>query len=321
MGVAARASHLLVVDYLQELREALAYARENSLKILVLGQGSNTVFTGDFDGLVLLNRLCGIEVVEDAEECVIIKAEAGEVWHDFVATCMERYWFGLENLALIPGLVGAAPMQNIGAYGVELSDSLLTVEYIDSTTGKLITLDNAQCKFGYRDSIFKHELADRAIITAITLRLSKQPKPNLSYPSLAAALERIDDPSPQLVFDTVCWIRKQKLPMPDAIPNSGSFFKNPLVDASKHDELKQKYPQLVSFPAGEKFKIAAAWLIEQSGWKNKQIEQVRVHQQQALVITNPDGASGEAVVNYARAIQEDITEKFEINLEIEPQLI
>ncbi|MEM7357573.1 MAG: UDP-N-acetylmuramate dehydrogenase [Pseudomonadota bacterium] len=321
MGVPARARELLVVDYLQELREALAYAEKNDLKVLVLGEGSNTIFTADFDGLVLLNRLQGIEVVKDTEKSVVVKVAAGEVWHDFVATCMERYWYGLENLALIPGLVGAAPMQNIGAYGVELKDSLLSVEYVEVATGRLREFDNEQCQFAYRDSIFKHELANRVVITAITLELSKLPNPNLSYPSLASALERIDDPSPQLVFDTVCWIRGRKLPLPADIPNTGSFFKNPKIDSEQHERLLQAYPDLVSFAEGDRYKVAAGWLIERAGWKHRTIGQVSVHKEQALVITNPYGASGSAVLKYAQAIQQDIVEKFQIHLEIEPQLI
>lgn len=345
MAVPATAKSLVSVSDLDDLRAALKYAREESLGVLVLGEGSNTVFTQDFPGLIILNRLMGMQLVEDSQESVSIKVSSGENWHQIVEATLENNWFGLENLALIPGLVGAAPIQNIGAYGVELKDHLIDVEYMDISSGDTRLLKCAECRFAYRDSVFKHELAGKTVITAITLKLSKSANPVLNYPALVQKINSMSvpdsalienslassnvmelpssavNPSARQVFDAVCAIRRAKLPMPSELPNTGSFFKNPIISKEHYLRLHEKYPDIVSYKLGPEHKLAAAWLIEKAGWKDKEIEGVRVHRDQALVITNPLKASGKAVYRYAHAIKDSVEELFGVALEIEPQLI
>ena len=300
---------------------ALDYANRNSLPMLVLGEGSNTVFTQDYTGMVLLSRLRGIELLEQSNRSVQLRVASGENWHDLVHHCVNQGWYGLENLALIPGLVGAAPIQNIGAYGGEIKDFIKSVEFTDLSDGNAQILQASQCDFAYRDSIFKHQLADKVFITALTLQLSKQPRINISYPALSQYFEGQSAPTANQVFAAVCKIRSSKLPSPADIPNVGSFFKNPIISKIQHDELKQDHPLLPGFPVKGGCKIAAGWLIEQAGWKDKVIEQVRVHRDQALVIINPDKVSGTKVLNFARTIQADIRAKFGIDLEIEPRIV
>ncbi|MFT5572204.1 MAG: UDP-N-acetylmuramate dehydrogenase [Cryomorphaceae bacterium] len=318
MAVSASADYLLEVASCNSLQEAISFAKKKNLSILILGEGSNSVFANNYHGLVILNRIMGLEVISEDHAQVEIKVGAGENWHALVEQCINRGWFGLENLALIPGCVGAAPMQNIGAYGVELSDSLTRVQYIDLKNMEMLELENAECQFAYRESCFKRELAGKVAITSISLRLSKRASVNVSYPALGKSFDHT--PSPREVFLKVCEIRRAKLPMPEDIPNSGSFFKNPMVDLQTHQRLKSEYPNLVSFKVGDEFKLAAAWLIDQAGWKNKQIDGVGVHQEQALVITNPLHRPGRCVVNFALAIQQDIRQKFAVKLEIEPRI-
>ena len=235
----------------------------------------------------------------------------------------DRSWHGLENLALIPGLVGAAPIQNIGAYGVEISQSLRSVEYLDIESKTVHQLSNNDCQFAYRDSIFKQGLLDKAAIMNVTIELQKKADLILDYPALRDHLSRANIPAPQQsdVFKAVCDIRSAKLPAPEIIPNSGSFFKNPLVSDKKFSELKQEFPELVSFKVADGHKLAAAWLIENAGWKHQEIDGVSVHQDQALVIINPQRSHGEIIVNLAQRIQSDIKVKYKVVLEIEPRLI
>ena len=321
MAVPASASKLAIVADLQDLQSALSYARQKKLTVLILGEGSNTVFTGNYEGMVIVNRLRGIEIIADRPESARIKVASGEKWHNFVEHSLRMGWYGLENLALIPGLVGAAPIQNIGAYGAEIKDSLVSLDLLDISSGKMISMDRDECCFAYRDSIFKNKLAGHSVITAVTFELSKNENVNISYPALAIYFDQQPRPTSQQVFAAVCQIRKRKLPLPDEIPNSGSFFKNPLVDIRQFQRLKAEYPSLVGFAVGEKFKLAAAWMIEQAGWKDKTIEQVRVHRSHALVITNPNRACGASVLKFARAVQADISDKFGVDLEIEPKLL
>lgn len=289
--------------------------------MLVLGEGSNTVFSQNYNGLVLLNRLRGIEVLQQNDQSVQLRVASGENWHAFVRHCVDQGWCGLENLALIPGLVGAAPVQNIGAYGVEIKDLIQSVEFIDLTNGDTQILEADQCNFTYRDSIFKHQLLDKIFITAITLKLSKGAQVNISYPALSQYFENQAAPTTRDVFTAVCGIRNSKLPSPADVPNAGSFFKNPIISKQQHDEMKKQHPMLVGFPFQGAYKLAAGWLVEQAGWKNKQIEQVRVHGDQALVIVNPDKVSGSKVLKFAAAIQTDIQNKFGVDLEIEPRVV
>ena len=318
MAIPAKAKFLATVSSLDELNQALNYAKNQQLSVLVLGEGSNTIFENNYDGLVLLYRIKGIEIISQDADSVTIKVAAGENWHDFVRYSIEQGWFGLENLALIPGLVGAAPMQNVGAYGVEVKDTIIGVDFIDMETRQDAHLSNVDCDFAYRESIFKRELMGKVIITSVTFCLSKKANVNISYPALAGMFE--DQPSPKQVFDAVCKVRSAKLPLPKDLPNTGSFFKNPVIDQNRHDKLKQQYPDLVSYPFEQGFKLAAGWMIEKAGWKQKNINDVHVHKHQALVIINSKRKSGKDVVTFAQAIQQDIYDKFGVLLEIEPRI-
>ncbi|MBX2848883.1 MAG: UDP-N-acetylmuramate dehydrogenase [Acidiferrobacterales bacterium] len=317
MAVPAQAHALVQVTSLEQLKQALSFARQQEIDVLVLGEGSNTVFQDDYPGLVILNRLRGIELLNQNDTCVTVRAAAGENWHDFVEHTIRKSWYGLENLALIPGLVGAAPMQNIGAYGVEVKDRLLSLDYLDIKTGEVVTLHNSDCQFAYRESCFKHQLAGKAIILSVTFELSKKPEVELSYPALAACFE--NTPSPEQVFQAVIDIRRSKLPMPESIPNTGSFFKNPVVDKAQHAALKKQYPDLVSFKTEQGVKLAAGWMIDQAGWKSRDHQGVCVHELQALVIVNPLKRSGKVVLEFAEQIQKDIENRFGVLLEIEPR--
>lgn len=321
LAIPAIAKVLAEVTSIDELKEAVVYAHDQKLRILILGEGSNTVFAGHFNGLVILNRLMGIEVLESKTESVTVKVSAGENWHKLVEYSVDRQWYGLENLALIPGLVGAAPIQNIGAYGAEVKDSIVQVDVLDIATGLSKVLANNECQFAYRDSIFKHRLADQVIISAVTFRLSRGQRSNcnIAYPALSSRFSQ--PPTPKQVFDAVCEIRSSKLPAPQQIPNAGSFFKNPIVSAEHHSVLAKVHPGLVSFSVRDGYKLAAGWLIEQAGWKNIDYDGVSVHQEQALVLINPQRRSARQVLKFAHAIQKDIEAKFSVTLEIEPRVV
>ena len=321
MAVPAKAQYLAQVETIEDTQQAVSYAKNEKLDILILGEGSNTLFTKDYQGMVILNRLLGIELLEQNEKSVVIKVSAGENWHRLVAYTMQQGWYGLENLALIPGLVGAAPIQNIGAYGVEVKDSIVSVDFLGFDNLKLKTLSNSECQFGYRDSIFKQAMQGLGLISSVTFCLSRQPELNLSYPALSTYLAEVSSPTAQDVFDAVVTIRTEKLPLPEIIPNLGSFFKNPVIDTEQHQRLKKEYPNLVSFPYQTGFKLAAAWLIDTAGWKSKTIDLVRVHNKQALVIINPDKVEGEKIVNFANQLRSNIHKKFGITLEIEPKIV
>jgi len=318
MAIDAKAASLTEVNSIEELELALNYAEQHNLQPLVLGEGSNTLFKCDYPGLVILNRLLGINLLSETSDQVMVKVAAGENWHQFVTHSIKQGWFGLENLALIPGLVGAAPMQNIGAYGVELKDTLFEVEYLDIETRQLLTRSNQQCEFAYRESCFKHELCGKVVITAVTFELSKRAEVNITYPALANQFDV--EPTPQKVFDAVCQIRSAKLPLPDSIPNTGSFFKNPVIGLNQHEDLLKRYPDLISYQVDGGYKLAAGWLIEKAGWKNKSIDGVTVSHTQALVLINPEKRPGQSVIKCAQQIQEDIYKLFDVRLEIEPRI-
>jgi len=319
LAVPATAAYLTRCTSLDQLLSCLDFATENDLQTLILGEGSNTVFSKDFNGLVVLNRLTGIELVSQDSDSFLVKVAAGENWHEFVRYSLEQGWFGLQNLALIPGLVGAAPIQNIGAYGVEVKDTIDAVEVVDIASKKIKTMSASDCQFAYRDSVFKHHLADQCVIISVTFRLSKSAKPNLSYPALAECFH--GEPSPIDVFSAVCQIRASKLPMPDDIPNVGSFFKNPVVDREQCARLKSDFPALVAYELETGgAKLAAGWLIEQLGWKEKSVDAVYIHRDQALVIVNPNLKHGNSVLRLASAIQADVQTTFGIALEIEPRI-
>ncbi len=324
-GLAVNARYFTRAQTLQELQEAVAFARANSLPMLLLGGGSNVLLRADFPGLVILMALRGITEAQGPAGTVLVSAAGGEPWHEFVQHCLARGLCGLENLALIPGCVGAAPMQNIGAYGVEVKDFISDVKVLDIGSGAIETMSNAQCAFGYRDSVFKGALRGQKIVLSVTFALARGAAPNLSYGALADALsDKGAAVSAQDVFDAVCAIRREKLPDPKVLGNAGSFFKNPVLCAQDFARLQQAHPALPSFAApgaaGER-KVPAAWLIEQAGWKGRQHGGAAVYEKQALVIVNRDHATAEDVVSLAMAIMASVQARFGVRLEPEVQWI
>ncbi|MGV8836377.1 UDP-N-acetylmuramate dehydrogenase, partial [Cellvibrio sp.] len=269
LAVPALAQYFVSVKTDDELREALVFARTENLPLLLLGGGSNIVLRADFPGLVVQIKSQGREVVDENDECVWLKVAAGENWHQLVEYSLDNALYGLENLSLIPGSVGAAPIQNIGAYGVEIKELVAELSALNIRSGLSVTFTNESCQFGYRDSIFKQSLKDQYVITSVTFRLRKQPQLNLTYPALRAALANIaeEDITSQQVSAAVIDIRQTKLPDPAVIPNVGSFFKNPVISQQQFDALKAEHPAIVSYPAAaNQIKLAAGSLIHQAGW-------------------------------------------------------
>jgi UDP-N-acetylmuramate dehydrogenase len=323
MGVSAKASFFVEVCTIGELREAIQFADEKRLKILVLGGGSNTIFIKDFTGLVLHISLLG-KKFSSVEDGILVKVAAGENWHDFVLKCVEMGIGGIENLSLIPGSVGAAPIQNIGAYGVELEDVFESLEAFMLDSKEIRTFSKSDCKFGYRDSIFKKELKGKAIITSVTFKLFRNGEVNTSYKALSDLLESkgLSKPTIKDVSDAVIEIRQSKLPDPKEIGNTGSFFKNPVISVQQFDLLKSEFPELPSYPVTERLvKIPAGWLIDKAGWKAKRIGDAGVHSKQALVLVNYGKATGEEIWNLAEEIRLSIKEKFNIILTPEVNVI
>lgn len=323
-GIDARAHAYLRVDSPELLRQLANDITLAAMPRLVLGGGSNLLLTRDFPGLVLHMCTQGIEVIGEDDDCVYVKAAAGENWHRFVQWTLRQGLGGLENLSLIPGSVGASPIQNIGAYGVELKDRFHSLTAFDFDTGKTIILDKAACRFAYRDSVFKHALRGRVVVLDVTFALPRQWQPNTQYADVAQELQArsISDPTPVQISEAVIAIRTRKLPDPAVIGNAGSFFKNPVVLAAQRNALLERYPQLVSHaqPDGN-YKLAAGWLIDQSGWKGRSLGAAGVYEKQALVLVNRGGASGKEVAELAAAIQADVMDRFGVLLEPEPVFI
>jgi UDP-N-acetylmuramate dehydrogenase len=323
-GIESRAHALLAVESVADLRALRESAELRALPRLVLGGGSNILLTGDVDGLVLQMRGRGIAIVGASEDAVLVRAAAGENWHGLVQWTLAHGLAGLENLSLIPGSVGAAPIQNIGAYGSEIKDVFHSLTAYDFDSGEVLVLDRAACRFAYRDSVFKHELKDRAAILDVTFALPKQWRPNLGYAELAREIEAsgIAAPDAQAVSDAVIAIRRRKLPDPEQIGNAGSFFKNPVVSAQMRDALLAAHPQLVSHAQADgSYKLAAGWLIDQCGWKGKSLGAAGVYEKQALVLVNRGGAKGEEIAQLARAIQQDVARAYGVMLEPEPVFV
>ncbi len=306
-------------------QQALEFIMDNlnlRLPIQVLGGGSNILLTRDIEGLVLKNSIRGIEVLQETASTVEVRIGAGENWHDFVCHCIEQGWGGVENLSLIPGCVGAAPIQNIGAYGVEIKDIFTRLEALHLTTGNLREFPHAACQFGYRDSIFKRDHKGKYLITRVVLTLDKQPKLNLSYGAIKEQLTRITDtPTIREVSEVICEIRRSKLPDPAEIGNAGSFFKNPVISAAKFRDLQATYPDMPHYPAGDAVKLAAAWLIQTCGWKGKRFGNYGVHKNQALVLVNYGGADGEAIYQLSGEILASVRQTFGIELEREVNVV
>lgn len=318
-GFAACAEHYVEIERLEQLPELEAYLRQQPQPLLLLGGGSNLLLAEQLPGLVARICLKGRQVSVEGER-VLLTLAAGENWHESVEYSVNQGWYGLENLALIPGTVGAAPVQNIGAYGVELCQRLRAVQVFDRERAAFTRLLTAECQFSYRDSLFKSIAPERYIITALELELSTRGSLNLSYGALQQALAETESPlTPRHVFEAVCRIRRSKLPDPLQLGNAGSYFKNPSVSADHHARLKQDYPDLVSYPDGERFKLAAGWLIERAGWKGHRQGDVGVHAHQALVLVNYGGATREQVLTLANAIVADIAHRFAVTLEMEPR--
>lgn len=320
-GVAASAQAYLPVTDAAQLEQVRQDATLATLPRLVLGGGSNILLTRDFPGLVLHMGIKGIEIVGEDETATYVRAAAGENWHQFVLWTLEHGLGGLENLSLIPGSVGAAPIQNIGAYGIEIKDRFHALTLFDFATGEQRVLDKAACRFAYRDSVFKHELRDRAVVLDVTFALPKQWQPNVRYADVAQELaaRSISEPTPQDISTAVIAIRTRKLPDPAVIGNAGSFFKNPVVTPAQRDSLLQRYPQMVNYaqPDGS-VKLAAGWLIDQCGWKGRTAGAAGVYENQALVLVNRGGASGADIAQLAAAIQADVAQRFDVQLEPEP---
>jgi UDP-N-acetylmuramate dehydrogenase len=327
-GLPAVAHTLVRVTCDADVRRLLGHPDIGRAPKLVLGGGSNLILTRDPQAVVLRVEVKGMRLVEERPDAWIVEAGAGETWHDAVAWTLDHGLPGLENLALIPGTVGAAPVQNIGAYGIELKDRFDSLDAVDLVTGRGVTLDAAACRFGYRDSVFKQGgfagLSGKSIITRVRFRLPRPWQPVLGYLDLERKIAEtgITAPDPRTVFDWVCSIRRQKLPDPSDIGNAGSFFKNPVVSPEQCRDIIARDPHIVHYPLqGGHFKLAAGWLIDACGWKGKSIGRAGVYEKQALVLVNRGGATGAEVVTLARAIQESVYGRFGIRLEPEPVVV
>ncbi len=321
-GVDVRAQWFAEAHSDDDVREALAYVARHRLPLLVIGGGSNLLLTADIQGLVLRMATRGIRLLSDDGVRVVIEAEAGEPWHPFVLSTLGLGWSGLENLSLIPGTVGAAPMQNIGAYGVEIKDVFAGLTALDRQSGELREFSLEDCRFGYRDSLFKHEVG-RWLILRVRFALSRVEHLHLEYGPVAQRLgeQGVSQPNALDVSRAICSIRNEKLPDPAVLGNAGSFFKNPLVSATLAAELKLQHPGLVGYPQADgQVKLAAGWLIEAAGWKGFREEDAGVHRLQSLVLVNYGAASGLQLLALARRIQADILQRFSVDLEMEPNL-
>ncbi|WP_336686348.1 UDP-N-acetylmuramate dehydrogenase [Chryseobacterium bernardetii] len=324
-GVDAQAKYFVEINSIEELRDALTFSKKNTLPLLFLGGGSNILLTKDFDGLAIKLNLKGISEKDLNENEVLVTAKAGENWHEFVMHCLSKNYGGLENLSLIPGNVGTSPMQNIGAYGTEIKDVFVCCQVLDLENFELTTFDLEKCRFGYRDSIFKQEGKGRYIILDVTFKLTKKEHQiKTEYGAITSELQNlgITNPTIQDVSKAVINIRQSKLPDPKQIGNAGSFFKNPTIPLVQFEDLKQKFSNIQGYPNGDMVKVPAGWLIEQCGWKGKQIGNVASHKLQSLVIINATGkATGKEIFDFSTEIINSVQEKFGIGLEREVNII
>lgn len=323
-GIDAFAKYFTAVHSIQHIQELLHSKEYQNNAHLILGGGSNMLLTKNVDALVIKNDLKGIEVVRETDENVFVKCAAGEVWHEFVMWCIDKNYGGLENLSLIPGCTGASPMQNIGAYGVEIKDTFYELEAIHATTGQLKVFSKQDCEFGYRESVFKHQHKNQFIITSVTFQLSKQPTFHIEYGAIKQELDamNISELNIKAISQAVINIRSSKLPNPKEIGNAGSFFKNPEVPSNVFHKLKEEFPNLVAYPLdNSNYKLAAGWLIEQSGLKGYRVGDAGVHKLQALVLVNYGKATGNEIYDLSTHVLQTVKAKFGVELEREVNII
>ncbi len=323
-GIDAKARSFVEVDSVEALRQVLLDPAFVSTEKLILGGGSNILLTKDFEGLVIRMAIMGVSIAAEDELYTYVRAGAGVVWHELVTESLEMELSGLENLSLIPGSVGASPMQNIGAYGVEIKDVFHCLEAVDQQTGELRIFSHQECQFGYRESVFKHELKNQYVITAVTFKLSRKPQYQISYGDIQKTLEAmgVTDLTTKAISEAVISIRRSKLPDPAELGNAGSFFKNPEIPAQQYEDLKNRFPNIPGYlTTPGQIKVPAGWLIEQAGWKGYREGNVGVHAKQALVLVNYGGAAGEEIKTLSKKIQASVWEKYGIPLSAEVNFI
>lgn len=321
-GIDVKCRYFVESDTESEFLEFVSSYELKPEEIMVLGEGSNFLFTDDFDGTVFYPTMKGMEIVEENDEHVWVKVGAGEVWDDFVAWAVEQGYGGVENLSLIPGHVGAAPVQNVGAYGMEAGDTIERVEAIQIEKARKETISAADCRFAYRDSIFKGEWKNRYIVTYVVFRLTKVPEFRLNYGSVREELQKLGEVCLKNIRRAIIQIRRAKLPDVKELPNAGSFFKNPVVSREQAGQLKERYPELPVYPVDEdRVKLAAGWLIEQCGWKGKDLGKAGVYEKQALILVNRAGASGVEVARLANEVKKSVFMTFGVWIEPEVYVI
>jgi len=320
-GISVKAEMFAVFSSIEELKQILSF--RNNKKLLVLGGGSNLLLTKDFDGLVIKNEIKRFEVIEETASEVIVESGAGENWHEFVLNCIDKGFGGIENLSLIPGSVGASPMQNIGAYGVEIKDVFESLSAYHIASGEIHYFDKTKCEFGYRESIFKNKVKGEYIILTVTFRLTKNSTINSSYGAINEQLKvmGIENPTIQELSAAVIAIRQSKLPDPKIIGNAGSFFKNPTVEIALLEQIQKNYPDIPNYPALNRKKLAAGWLIEKAGWKGRTFDNYGVHKLQALVLVNYGNCTGQEIFDLSSQIIQDVFEKFGVLLEREVNIL
>ncbi len=320
-GISVKAEMFAVFSSIEELKQILSH--RNGKDLLVLGGGSNLLLTKDFDGLVIKNEIKRFEVIEETVSEVIVESGAGENWHEFVLNCIDKGFGGIENLSLIPGSVGASPMQNIGAYGVEIKDVFESLSAYHIASGEIHYFDKTKCEFGYRESIFKNKVKGEYIILTVTFRLTKNPTINSSYGAINEQLKvmGIQVPTIKELSAAVIAIRQSKLPDPKIIGNAGSFFKNPTVDNVLLEKIQENYPDIPNYSAENGRKLAAGWLIEKAGWKGRTFDNYGVHKLQALVLVNYGNCTGQEIFDLSSQIIQDVFEKFGVLLEREVNIL
>lgn len=320
--IEAQADYFAHCQSIDELKELLDRSEFQQNSHFILGGGSNLLFTSDFEGMIVYPDLRGLQILDQTDSNIMIKVFSGEIWDNFVGYCVRNDYGGIENLSWIPGKMGAVPVQNIGAYGAEVGDRIVEVEALEISTGKLKTFSNKKCQFGYRDSIFKNEEKGNYVIVAVTFELLKTAPLITDYGSIEARLKNYDQENIQAMREIIIDIRKNKLPDPNQIGNAGSFFKNPVVDQKNFAILEEEYPKMPFYKlSSDRIKIPAGWLIEKCGWKGRKIGDAGVYEKQSLIIVNHGQATGQEIYELSQKIQNDVKDKFGIDLEREVQVL